>query len=101
MFYSNICSSFSAAVLSELFRKWLYISVVVLVLAWPARPALIYDFITERHRVALYKKICEVGYENGKIYLLNTDYDVPAVVKVISDGEEKTIILEPLKLKTI
>ena len=39
MFYSNICSSFSAAVLSELFRKWLYISVVVLVLAWPARPA--------------------------------------------------------------
>ena len=39
MFYSNICSSFSAAVLSELFRKWLYISVVVLVLAWPALPA--------------------------------------------------------------
>ena len=37
--YSNICSSFSAAVLSELFRKWLYMSVVVLVRAWPALPA--------------------------------------------------------------
>ncbi|MBQ6697732.1 MAG: hypothetical protein IJN09_01650 [Oscillospiraceae bacterium] len=40
-------------------------------------------------------------YEGGKIYLLNTDYDVPAVVKVISKGEEKTIILEPLELKVI
>ena len=38
---------------------------------------------------------------SGCIYLLNTDYDVPAVVKVISYGEEKTIILEPLELKTI
>ena len=37
--YSNICSSFSAAVLSELFRKWLYMSVVVLVRACPALPA--------------------------------------------------------------
>ncbi|MBE6966587.1 MAG: hypothetical protein E7441_11215 [Ruminococcaceae bacterium] len=40
-------------------------------------------------------------YEGDKIYLLNTDYDVPAVVKVISKGEEKTIILEPLELKVI
>ena len=40
-------------------------------------------------------------YEGNKIYLLNTDYDVPAVVKVISKGEEKTIILEPLELKVI
>ena len=38
-FYSNSTSIFSAAVLSELLRKWLYISVVVLVGAWPARPA--------------------------------------------------------------
>ena len=36
--YSNNCSSFSAAVLSELFRKWVYMSVVVLVLACPALP---------------------------------------------------------------
>jgi hypothetical protein len=37
--YSNSSSSFSAAVLSELFKKWLYMSVVVLVREWPARPA--------------------------------------------------------------
>ena len=36
--YSNNCSNFSAAVLSELFRKWVYMSVVVLVLACPALP---------------------------------------------------------------
>ena len=38
-FPSNTLSRTFAAVLSELFRKWLYMSVVVLVLAWPARPA--------------------------------------------------------------
>lgn len=40
-------------------------------------------------------------YEGNKIYLLNTDYDVPAVVKVISKDEEKTVVLEPLELKMI
>ena len=36
---SKMFSSILAAVLSELFKKWLYMSVVVLVRACPARPA--------------------------------------------------------------
>ena len=38
LFYSNNCSNFSAADLSELFRKWLQISIVVQIRAWSALP---------------------------------------------------------------
>ena len=40
-------------------------------------------------------------YEGGKIYLLNTDYDMPINVKVIRGGNEENITLEPLELKCI
>lgn len=40
-------------------------------------------------------------YEGGKIYLLNTDYDMPITVKVIRSGKEENISLAPLELKCI
>ena len=38
---------------------------------------------------------------NGKMYLLNTDYDLPITVKVTLPGQEQTLTLNPLELKTL
>lgn len=40
-------------------------------------------------------------YEGGKIYLLNTDYDLPIFVKILKDGNEQSLKLEPMELKII
>lgn len=40
-------------------------------------------------------------YEGGKVYLLNTDYDMSINVKVIRDEKEESITLAPLELKCI
>jgi len=43
-------------------------------------------------------------YENNKVYLLNTDYDLPITVKIMcGDGDSKIreITLAPLELKTV
>ena len=40
-------------------------------------------------------------YEGGKLYLLNTDYDMPITVKVIADGMEQTVTLKSLELKAL
>lgn len=40
-------------------------------------------------------------YEGDKIYLLNTDYDLPIFVKVRRNGEEQTVQLEPLELRAV
>lgn len=40
-------------------------------------------------------------YEGNKIYLLNTDYDVPVIVKIIHGDNEQTVTLEPLELRSI
>lgn len=40
-------------------------------------------------------------YESDKIYLLNTDYDMPITVKIIKDNKETIISLETLELKSI
>ena len=40
-------------------------------------------------------------YEGNKIYLLNTDFDMPVTVKVINRERERVITLEPLEMKTI
>ena len=40
-------------------------------------------------------------YEGGKLYLLNTDYDVPVTAKVITEGKEQTVTLESLELKAL
>lgn len=40
-------------------------------------------------------------YEGNKIYLLNTDYDMPITVKIIYNGKENLVTLESLELKII
>ena len=52
-------------------------------------------------RVIAPDKLRYTVYEGNKIYLLNTDYDLPITVKIIYDGKERTITLESLELKAI
>lgn len=43
-------------------------------------------------------------YENNKVYLLNTDYDLPITVKIMcgdGDSKVKEFTLSPLELKTV
>jgi len=40
-------------------------------------------------------------YEGNKMYLLNTDYDLPITAKIIYNGKEKLVSLDSLELKTI
>lgn len=40
-------------------------------------------------------------YEGDKMYLLNTDYDLPVTIKVVKDGTEQLVTLESLELKTL
>ena len=40
-------------------------------------------------------------YEGNKIYLLNTDYDLPISVKIIHGGREELVTLDSLELKAI
>ena len=40
-------------------------------------------------------------YPNGKIYLLNTDCDLPITVRVVYQGKESTLTLSPLEMKTL
>ena len=40
-------------------------------------------------------------YEGNKIYLLNTDYDLPITAKIIYNGKETLITLDSLEMKTI
>lgn len=39
-------------------------------------------------------------YENGKMYLLNTDFDMPIFVRIQHNGKEETLTLQPMELKT-
>ena len=40
-------------------------------------------------------------YEGNKIYLLNTDYDLPITAKIIYNGKEQFVTLDSLELKAI
>jgi hypothetical protein len=40
-------------------------------------------------------------YPDGTVYLLNTDYDCPMVAKVLAEGYEKQVVLEPLQIQKI
>lgn len=40
-------------------------------------------------------------YEGNKMYLLNTDYDMPVTVKIIYNGKEQLVTIESLELKAI
>lgn len=40
-------------------------------------------------------------YEGDKVYLLNTDYDMPVIVKLVYGEDSQTITLDPLELRTV
>ena len=40
-------------------------------------------------------------YEGNKVYLLNTDYDMPIAVKILYNGKEQLVTLDSLELKAI
>lgn len=40
-------------------------------------------------------------YEGNKVYLLNTDYDMPITVKLIHKDKEELVTLDALELKTV
>lgn len=39
-------------------------------------------------------------YNDGKIYLLNTDFDLPIFVKITHNGKTEILTLQPMELKT-
>ncbi len=80
---------------------------------YPGHPALLplYRAIV-REMVTASSRNCEIKvlgsdrlrwavYEGNKVYLLNTDYDMPITIKLIFKGDEKLITLNPLELKSI
>ena len=88
---------------------------VTLVLSknYPGNPALtpLYSMLV-REFVSSSARECEIKvissdklrytvYEGNKIYLLNTDYDLPITVKIIYGGKETIETLDSLELKTV
>ena len=72
----------------------------------PLYRALMREFITMSARACEIKVIGNDRlrwsvYEGGKIYLLNTDYDMPINAKVIRGEKEEDISLAPLELRCI
>ena len=80
---------------------------------YPGHPALtpLYSMLL-REFVASSARECDIKviasdklrysvYEDNKMYLLNTDYDLPITVKIIYNGEERLINLDSLELKTV
>lgn len=39
-------------------------------------------------------------YEDGKMYLLNTDFDMPIFVRILHNGKTADLTLQPMELKT-
>ena len=52
-------------------------------------------------KVIASEKLRYTVYEGNKIYLLNTDYDLPITVKIIYGDREELISLESLEMKTV
>lgn len=73
----------------------LYRAIVREMISASARCADIQVLSSDRLRYAV--------YEGNKIYLLNTDYDLPITVKILVKGSNKTLdlTLDPLELKAI
>lgn len=72
----------------------------------PLYRALLREFVSASARTCDVKvigseRVRYAVYEGGKMYLLNTDYDMPITVKVISGDKEQCVALESLELKTI
>lgn len=73
---------------------------------YPLYRALVREWVTSSSRNCDIKvigsdRVRYSVYEGDKIYLLNTDYDMPITVKIIKDGKEAMVTLESLELKTI
>lgn len=80
---------------------------------YPGNPALtplysifLREFISSSARECEIKVIASdklryTVYEGNKIYLLNTDYDLPITVKIIYGGKEELVTLDSLELKSI
>ena len=72
----------------------------------PLYSALVREFVSSSAReceikVIASEKLRYTVYEGNKIYLLNTDYDLPITVKIIHKGKEQTVTLDSLELKAI
>ena len=72
---------------------------------YPLYSALVREFITASARNCEVKVIAsdklKYSVYEGKIYLLNTDYDLPITAKVIVGDREEIVTLGSLELKTI
>ena len=73
---------------------------------YPLYRALVREYITMSARNCEIKviggdRLRYAVYEGNKIYLLNTDYDLPLTVKINSKGKELKVCVEPMELKTI
>lgn len=71
---------------------------------YPLYRALVREWITHSNRICDIKvlgsdRIRYSVYEGNKIYLLNTDYDMPIYVNVIKNNQETLVKLESLELK--
>lgn len=73
---------------------------------YPLYNAVVREMITESSRQSDIKVIGSDRvrwsvYEGDKIYILNTDYDMPVTVKVIKGKAAKTITIDSLELRTV
>ncbi len=89
------------------------VATLVTALNYPGHPAFypLYRAIV-REMITASARECEIKvvgsdrlryavYEGNKIYLLNTDYDLPITVKVMWQSGEKLVTLESLELKIL
>jgi len=73
---------------------------------YPLYRAIVREMITQSARECELQVISSGAlryavYEGGKMYLLNTDYDLPIFVKIKKGDQEQQLVLEPLELKSI
>ena len=74
---------------------------------YPLYRGIVREFITASARncdiqVIANDRLRWAVYEGSKIYLLNTDYDLPIAVKILCPSGETTLVtLEPLELKSL
>ncbi len=73
---------------------------------YPLYRAMMREFITASARECEIKvlgsdRLRWAVYEGNKVYLLNTDYDMPITVKVINGCKKQTVTLEALELKKL
>lgn len=72
----------------------------------PLYRAIMREFVTMSARACDIKvsgsdRVRYAVYEGNKMYLLNTDYDMSASVKIAYNGKEQIVTLDSLELKTI